>query len=160
VGACDNGAGGYFDCDNTMSNTQIAQAACLSVYDSCDTSSCGYFYYWHTTDTDQAWSCDCNVPVGQYEFIYQNEGYSQVGQDYGGQTTDVSYNDLFVRVKNSAGCNGDSWALALADLGAGAENYDGSGQYQSCSNGAGGGFECSSSMSYSEIAQAACLSVY
>jgi hypothetical protein len=101
-------------------------------------SSCGYFYYWHTTDTDQAWSCDCNVPVGQYEFIYENTGYTQVGQDYGGQSTDVTGNDLFVRVKNSEGCNSDSWALALATLGDEATA-------PLCDNGANGGFECDSS---------------
>ena len=114
---CDNGAGGMFGCDSSMANIDIAEAACLSVYESCDTSSCGYFYYWHTTDTNQAWSCDCNVPVGQYEFIYDNGGYTQVGQDYGGMTTDVTGNKLFVRMKYSEGCNSESWTLALANLG-------------------------------------------
>ena len=121
VSDCDNGAGGSFACDSSMSNEQIAEAACLSVYSDCAPGSCGWFFYYHTTDSD-VWSCDCNVPVGQYEFIYENGGYDQVGQDYGGQTTDVSGNNLFVRMKNSEGCNEDSWMLALADLGAEAES--------------------------------------
>ena len=74
------------------------------------------------------------LPVGQYEFIYDNGGYTQVGQDsdYGGQSTDVTDNDLFVCVKNSEGCNSQCScqktlkALVLADLGAeaGCPNWD------------------------------------
>jgi hypothetical protein len=140
-----------------MSYSEIAQAACLSVYSSCDASSCGYFYYWHTTDTDQAWSCNCDVPYGQYEFIYTNAGYSQVGQDYGGQTTDVSGNNLFVRMKTSNTCDSDSWTLVLANLG---EALYWEPQTGYCANGAGGGFECDADMANEEVAIAACESVY
>jgi hypothetical protein len=152
VPLCDNGAGGGFECDGLTSNEEIALAACNSVYDNCEADQCGYFYYYHGTD-DFEWACDCNVPVGQYEFIYDNTGYSQVGQDYGGQSTDVSGNTLFVRRKYSEGCNSDSWELVLADLGE--ATY-----FQGCDNGAGGVFECDAGMSNQEIAEAACLSVY
>jgi hypothetical protein len=151
LGYCYNGVSGQFQCDSAMSNSDIAQSACLSVYDSCSQGSCGYFYYWYDSNT---YSCNCDVPYGQYEFIYTNAGYSQVGQDYGGQSTDVSGNDLFVRMKNSEGCNGDSWALAYANLG------DDIVDPGFCNNGAGGSFPCDSSQSNSLIARHACESVY
>ncbi len=113
-----NGAGGYFNYAPGATNQQIALAACESVYGvgNCNTGSCGNFTYYKAT---AHLSCDCNKPVGQYEFIYSNTGYTQVGQDYGGNTTNVSGNSLFTRVKTAAGCTSNSWTLAQPALGQG-----------------------------------------
>jgi hypothetical protein len=113
-----NGAGGYFNYAPGATNQQIALAACESVYGvgNCNTGSCGNFTYYKAT---AHLSCDCNKPIGQYEFIYSNTGYTQVGQDYGGNTTNVSGNSLFTRVKTAAGCTSNSWTLAQPALGQG-----------------------------------------
>ena len=99
-----------------MDNEAIAKAACESVYGDCSPGECGDFDYYYQSG---GLNCDCNTPVGQYEFVYLNEGYSHVGQDYWTTSTtfDVSDNDQFVRMKVSEGCNSESWMLALADLG-------------------------------------------
>ena len=76
-----NGAGGVFTYSSGASNSQIAQAACESVYGvgQCNTGSCGNLTYWKATAHV---SCDCNKAPGQYEFIYSNTGQSGVGDDY------------------------------------------------------------------------------
>ena len=94
---------------------EIAQAACESVYTSCDVGSCGYFDYYHGSEYG---SCECYIPSGTYEFIYDNNGHDQVGQDYGGQSMDIFGSNLFVRQKTSDNCDFGSWTLVLADLGA------------------------------------------
>ena len=114
VKQCQNGAGGYFDCPSGMSDVLIAKAACESVYDSCSTGSCGSFRYYRGSDHR---SCQCNKPIGQYEFIYANEGYITVGEDYGGSDSNVKGNNLFVRKKTASSCSGNSWSLALDNLG-------------------------------------------
>jgi len=110
---CSNGAGGAFLCNSKMSDQEIAQAACESVYSSCKIGSCGkfqYYYYWiHKT-------CDCHKGIGQYEFIYSNTGYKYVGQDYSGSIDDVTGNGLFVRKKTSDDCGKTSWKLVLSEF--------------------------------------------
>ena len=39
-----------------------------------------------------------------------------MGEDYGGSDADVTYNQLFVRVKQSGTCDSNSWGLALQNL--------------------------------------------
>lgn len=113
------GAGGTFTYSAGATNQQIALAACEAVNGTgnCSSSSCGNFtYYYKTSDG----TCTCPKPVGSYEFIYNNTGYTSVGQDYG-STTNVSVNgnSRFVRKKNTAGCSvADVWLLVNADLGA------------------------------------------
>lgn len=107
-----NGAGGTFNSIENAENEVIAQAACESVYGegSCSSRSCGSFHYYSAS---HHLNCNCNKAVGQYEFIYRNDGYTIVGEDYGGGDTDVNGNNLFVRIKSSDGCNGNSWALVF-----------------------------------------------
>ncbi|MEI6766445.1 MAG: T9SS type A sorting domain-containing protein [Bacteroidota bacterium] len=113
-----NGAGGTFNYAPGASNQTIALAACESVYGAgnCNTGSCGNFTYYKSSAST---SCDCSKPVGQYEFIYANAGYTTVGADYGGHTTDVTSNSLFTRVKTAGSCNANSWTLTEPNLGGG-----------------------------------------
>lgn len=113
------GAGGTFTYSAGATNQQIALAACEAVNGSgsCSTGQCGYFYYYYKT-TDG--SCTCPKANGTYEFIYNNTGYTNVGDDYG-QTNAVSVsgNSKFVRKKNSINCNvADIWLLVNNNLGA------------------------------------------
>ncbi|HQL71019.1 MAG TPA: hypothetical protein PLA77_09320, partial [Bacteroidales bacterium] len=115
-----NGAGGLFNYPPGATNQQIALAACESVYGAgnCSIGSCGSFTYYYQSG---ALSCDCAKPVGSYEFIYSNTGYTYVGEDYGGNRLDnVSGNQLFTRVKTYNTCSsGPSWTLAEPALGQG-----------------------------------------
>jgi hypothetical protein len=131
-----NGAGGTFTYNPGDTPQTIALKACESHYGvgACITGSCGYFSYYYSSSS---LSCNCDKPIGQYEWIYSNTGYTQVGQDYGGATTDVTGNGLFVRVKSSATCNSSSWTLALEHLGTGgggtpssSQTFDYTGSYQ------------------------------
>ena len=102
-----------------MSDQQMAEAACKSLYGSCTTRDCGYFDYYYSSS---AISCNCNTPYGQYEFIYKNRdenSYPYVGSDYSGSTESISGKTPFVRRKTSSTCNGTPWTLALANLGRG-----------------------------------------
>jgi hypothetical protein len=111
-----NGAGGYYWYNGSAEDTQgHAKAACESVYGvgNCSSGSCGSFYYYYKT-TDL--SCNCAKPTGSYEFIYANIGYTTVGQDYAGQSSDVTENSAFVRRKGSNTCDVNSWQLT-ANLG-------------------------------------------
>ena len=99
-----------------MSNQQLAEAACKSVYGSCSTGACGKFSYYYSSSSK---SCLCSKAIGQYEFIYANTGYTTVGQDYGGGSTSVSGNTLFVRKKYSNACDSNSWTLVESNLGQG-----------------------------------------
>ncbi|NBV14488.1 MAG: hypothetical protein EBS07_10535, partial [Sphingobacteriia bacterium] len=110
-----NGAGGTFTYSCGATNQQIALAACESAYGvgNCLVGTCGSFSYYYRTGH---LSCNCSKAIGQYEWIFSNTGYTQVGQDYGGQTTNVAGNSLFVRVKGSNTCDVNSWTLALGNL--------------------------------------------
>lgn len=110
---CLNGAEGLYECGDNMTDVQHAYAACASVYGSCDSGSCGNFQYYYESGGD---SCQCTKPAGSYEWIYENNGFSHVGQDYGGAYTDIEGNTLFVREKMSSGCSATSWELRLATL--------------------------------------------
>lgn len=113
------GAGGTFTYASGATNQQIALAACEAVngVGNCSTGACGYFYYYYKT-TDG--SCTCTKPIGSYEFIYANAGYTNVGEDYGmTNQVSVSGNSKFVRKKNKATCSTtDIWLLANDNLGA------------------------------------------
>ena len=114
--ACSNGAGGTFRCSSTMSNEQIAEAACKSLYGSCTAGNCGKFYYYYSSSSA---SCDIiSKESGAFEFIYSNTGYTTVGQDYGSGSESVSGNSLFVRRYHGSNSN-PRWTLALANLGSG-----------------------------------------
>jgi hypothetical protein len=117
-GGYPNGAGGFFTYNLGDSNQTIALNACESVYGvgNCNVGSCGNFTYYKSAAHV---SCDCSKPIGSYEFIYSNTGYTQVGQDYGGAATNVAGNQLFTRVKTSSTCDGNSWNLAQEFLGQG-----------------------------------------
>jgi len=123
AGDCSNGVGGQFVCHYGTSDQEVARLACESVYGSCQwgycgrctTGSCGEFHYYRGQNH---WSCNCNKPVGQYEFIYKNIGYANVGSDYSGTVDNVYGNGLFVRRKSADGCGPTSWKLILSDLGA------------------------------------------
>ena len=149
-----NGAGSTFQCSYGSDNSNIARAACDSVYGAgtCTTGSCGSFFYWYYSGHV---SCDCNKPVGAYEFIYENTGYTTVGADYGGGNADVTNNQLFVRVTQSGACDTNSWGLALANLVC-SDNSGGA----CADNGAGNVFECGTASSNDDIARAACESFY
>ena len=113
-----NGAGGTYNGTGLANNSAHAKAACESVYGvgGCTTGGCGNFSYWYQASS---LSCNCGKAVGSYEWIYSNSGYTQVGQDYGGQTTSVSGDQYFVRQKGSGTCDGNSWILTLKTIGDG-----------------------------------------
>jgi hypothetical protein len=117
AGSCNNGAGGTFSCHLGMSDQEIALSACKSVYGSCSSGVCGYFTYYYAAGRI---SCGCNKAVGQHEFIYENRGYTFVGQDYHGQNTghNVAGNSLFSRWKASRDCKVTAWRIVLSNLGA------------------------------------------
>jgi hypothetical protein len=97
-----------FQCSG-RSNSEIAQAACESVYGTgqCTTGTCGSFSYWYYTGHT---SCDSAKAAG-YEWIYANSGHSVVGEDYGCGSDDVSGNQLFVRYRSNS-----CWSVSLANL--------------------------------------------
>ena len=111
-----NGAGGTFSYASGATAQQIALAACESVngVGNCSIGGCGYFAYYYKTGE---LSCDCNKPVNTYEFIYSNTGYTTVGNDYGGQSTNITSAVPFTRRKASSTCDANSWVLAQANLG-------------------------------------------
>ena len=88
-----------FQCGG-RSNSEIAQAACESVYGigQCTMGSCGSFSYWYYTGHT---SCDSTKATG-YEWIYANSGYLIVGEDYSCGSDDVSGNQLFVRYRSNS----------------------------------------------------------
>jgi hypothetical protein len=120
-----NGAGGYFTYAAGSTNQQIALAACNSVYGSgnCTTGSCGDFSYYYATSQG---TCACGKTISSdYEFIYNNSGYTTVGQDYGGLSTAVSSSIVaagttspgpFTRANGLGACGVNTWALAMPDL--------------------------------------------
>jgi hypothetical protein len=115
-----NGAGSAFEClYGQDGNSGIARAACESVYGAgqCAEGDCGAFYYWYFAGHP---SCDCYKPVGAYEFVYLNTGYTKVGEDYGqvggAYVGGGGGSGLFVRVKSSGDCDDNSWTLALDRL--------------------------------------------
>ncbi|KAK3289501.1 hypothetical protein CYMTET_3074 [Cymbomonas tetramitiformis] len=112
----DNGAGYCFKLKNNgRSNFEIAQKACESVYGKCKPGQCGSFHYWYG---DGHLSCDCNKAAGQYEFVYQNDDSSFVGDiDCARNTGSVAGKDMFVRQKATSGCASGCWQLALVNLG-------------------------------------------
>ena len=117
-GNINNGAGGTFDATGLGNNSQYALKACESVYGvgQCSSANCGNFTYWYKTSQG---SCNCSKAIGSYEFIYNNTGYTQVGQDYAGGSADVTNDKLFVRIKGSAGCYSTAWILNHKTLASG-----------------------------------------
>jgi prepilin-type N-terminal cleavage/methylation domain-containing protein len=113
--AASNGAGGTFNATGLSTNSAYALKACESVYGvgACSSGSCGHFTYYYRTSQGH---CSCSKAAGTYEWIYNNTGYIQVGQDYGGDATNVSGDKMFVRLKNNASCNSTTWSLALKDF--------------------------------------------
>jgi prepilin-type N-terminal cleavage/methylation domain-containing protein len=113
--AASNGAGGTFNATGLSANSAYALKACESVYGvgACSSGSCGHFTYYYRTSQGH---CNCSKAAGTYEWIYNNTGYIQVGQDYGGDATNVSGDKMFVRLKNNASCNSTTWSLALKDF--------------------------------------------
>jgi len=120
-----NGAGGTFTYNVGESNQTIALRACESVYGvgNCVVGSCGNFTYYYRSGH---LTCNCSKSPGQYEFIFSNTGYTQVGQDYGGQSESLAlpgfnggstFMQNFTRVKYSAGCDANSWRLTQQHLG-------------------------------------------
>ena len=67
--------GGTFTCFESTTVADFALLACESVKGQCKSGVCGSFHYY--TDTD-ALSCDCNTAPGELEWIYQNDGFTQV----------------------------------------------------------------------------------
>jgi len=115
AGYCNNGAGGKFSCRSGMSDEEIAEEACRSVYSACKRGSCGHFYYYYHPSH---LACNCKKKIGTYEFIYKNAGYKNVAGGYGGgQGASVAGNNLFVRKRTGKCLFGTPWTLALANLG-------------------------------------------
>ncbi len=115
-GVFNNGAGGTFSYNEGDSPQTIALKACESVYGAgnCVVGACGQFTYYYRTGHP---TCNCSKAEGQYEFVYANSGYTNVGQDYGGDNVAVSFVP-FVRVKGNVGCTvPNTWFLANDRLG-------------------------------------------
>ncbi|MBE0636937.1 MAG: HYR domain-containing protein, partial [Bacteroidales bacterium] len=103
----------HFATDN---NQTVALKACEAVYGvgNCSPGGCGAFSYYYATSH---LTCNCSKAIGQYEFIFSNSGYTQVGQDYGGTSADVTGNQLFSRVRASIGCSvPNTWTIADDNL--------------------------------------------
>lgn len=115
---CPNGAGGTFACEAGMGDKVTALFACESVYGSggCVEAQCGCFYFWrkddpgYCTPRSKCQPCMCDVPVGLYEFVYDNTCYKTVGESDGDATMihmgfydgeSVVGKTPFVRRKNS-----------------------------------------------------------
>ncbi len=119
-----NGNGGYFIWYPGETNQTIALRACESVYGAgtCVVGSCGSFtYYYRSGHT----SCNCGKGIGEMEFIYNNTGYTTVGNDYGGAPTAIPSSIVagstsgpgpFARRKGWNACAANSWTLAQPDL--------------------------------------------
>jgi phosphatidylethanolamine-binding protein (PEBP) family uncharacterized protein len=117
------GDGGYFTYPEGASNQEIAKAAAESLWGvgNALVGTCGSFTYYYRNGST---SCDCNKAIGELEFIYNNSGYSQIGQDYGGGVTNapiISANSRtgqgpYVRRKAGNGCSTFSWTMAQPDL--------------------------------------------
>lgn len=105
-----------YNYDTTDSQPGRAQKACQSVYGACVASQCGQFFFFHQTG---ALVCNCNVPVGQLEFIYENTGYTTIGQDYDSTSPEsVGGQRFMIRRKNGVGCNSGTatWKLVQGTL--------------------------------------------
>jgi len=104
-----------FTCDPSSESTEtMAYNACIAAYGSCYSGSCGNFYYYYNSADLH---CDCTTSIGQYQWIYYNYGYTQVGEDYGGAATSVAGDSSFVRVKASDSCDSNSWILTNINFG-------------------------------------------
>jgi HYR domain/Secretion system C-terminal sorting domain/SprB repeat len=115
-GVFNNGAGGTFSFNEGDSPQTIALKACESVYGAgnCLVGVCGAFTYYYRAGHQ---TCNCGKTDGQYEFVYSNAGYSDVGQDYGGTNAPVNFVP-FVRVKGVPSCSSpNTWLLAVDRLG-------------------------------------------
>ena len=115
-GVFNNGAGGTFSYNEGDSPQTIALKACESVYgtSNCVVGGCGAFTYYYRSGH---LTCNCGKTAGQYEFIYANTGYTDVGQDYGGNNAPVNFVP-FVRVKGPNGCSvPNTWLLSNDRLG-------------------------------------------
>jgi hypothetical protein len=111
-----NGAGGTFTYIEGDSPQTIALKACESVYGTgnCVVGACGSFTYYYRSGHA---TCNCSKAEGQYEFVYANSGYTNVGEDYGGANAPVTYVP-FVRVKGPNGCTvPNTWLLSNDRLG-------------------------------------------
>lgn len=114
---CSNGAGQTFTVQPGETLKDIAKAACEAHMKAknnghtCKQASCGHFYYYYDSTTR---SCDTAKQNGLYEWVYQNNGYAQVGSDYGQGSTSVSGMNSFVRYRS-----GNQWHLNMAHLGQG-----------------------------------------
>ena len=116
AGVFDNGAGGTFSYNEGDSPQTIALKACESVYgvSNCVIGACGSFTYYYRSGH---LNCNCGKTAGQYEFVYANVGYTDVGQDYGGTNAPVSFVP-FVRTKGPNGCSvPNTWLLSNDRLG-------------------------------------------
>jgi|GEM_PF-3123116 len=104
-----------FDFLTGTANSEIARLACQSIYGSgsCSSGSCGSFAYYYRT---AGGSCSCSKPIGDYEWIYSNTGYSTIGNDYGGAATNITGYTTFTRIKTSSVCDTNSWNLALGNF--------------------------------------------
>ncbi|HOZ52887.1 MAG TPA: HYR domain-containing protein, partial [Chitinophagaceae bacterium] len=115
AGVFSNGAGGTFSYNEGDNNQTIALKACESLYGTgnCVIGACGSFSYYYYSGHI---SCNCAKLPGQYEFVYANTGYTDVGQDYGGVNTVVT-SVPFTRVKGENGCSvPNTWLLAKNNL--------------------------------------------
>ncbi len=116
AGVFNNGAGGTFSYNEGDSPQTIALKACESAYGTgnCVVGACGSFTYYYRSGHP---NCNCGKVAGQYEFVYSNAGYVDVGQDYGGTNAPVSFVP-FVRVKGPNGCSvPNTWLLSNDRLG-------------------------------------------
>lgn len=108
----DNGAGGSYSMSfASPTNAQHALSACESYagVGKCETGDCGDFFYYYVISDG-----DCKNSKTGYEWIYRNDGYATVGQDYWDGSESVAGNSLFVRQKISSS---RAWSLVLKDLG-------------------------------------------
>ncbi|HEX2901032.1 MAG TPA: hypothetical protein VHS96_15040, partial [Bacteroidia bacterium] len=116
AGVFANGAGGTFSYNEGDSPQTVALKACESVYGvgNCVVGACGSFTYYYRSGHP---NCNCAKAPGQFEFVYYNSGYTDVGQDYGGTNAPVNFVP-FVRVKGSPSCSvPNTWLVANDRLG-------------------------------------------
>lgn len=76
----------------------------------CNQGRCGWFRYWKPKS--ELLSCNCGKPIGSKEYVYEIGRYTKIGQDYGGNTDDITNKSLpYIRTKKTNWCGANAWSM-------------------------------------------------
>lgn len=77
----------------------------------CNQGRCGWFRYWKPKS--ELLSCNCGVPIGSKEYVYEIGRYTKIGQDYGGNIDDIANKSLpYIRTKKTNWCGANAWSMS------------------------------------------------